>query len=201
MEGERDSRVLLCRNCNSAWSCDRGIFTLVEFAVMTGPQGMGEIATYLPFWRMEPRFEGLDLASWADLIRIANLPKAITHAFEAASLYFWSPAFKVNPALYARWCRQMTISRPLGDEDGRLPQTSLYPVTLSLGEAAEGIVVNLAQMIMNKRKYYPKLAGLRVTLEESRLEYHPFVLDHNELLHATLRFPIDPTALACGLRM
>jgi hypothetical protein len=95
----------------------------------------------------------------------------------------------------------MTIFRPMGDGADRLPQTSLYPVTLPLGEAAEGIVVSLAQMIMNKRKYYPKLAGLRVTLEESRLEYHPFVLDHNELLHATLRFPIDPTALANGLRM
>jgi hypothetical protein len=56
-------------------------------------------------------------------------------------------------------------------------------------------------MITDKRKHYPKLAGLRVTLEESRLEYHPFVLNRNELLHAALRVAIDRTALAYGVRM
>lgn len=71
----------------------------------------------------------------------------------------------------------------------------------SFGEAAEGIVINLARMIMDKRKHYPKLAGLRVTLEESRLEYHPFVLNRNELLHAAMRVAMDRTALAHGVRM
>jgi len=201
LEGERDSLVLICRNCNSAWACPGQSFIEVAFAVMTPPPGTGEIALHLPFWRMKPRFEGLDLASWADLIRIANLPKAITPAFAAAPLYFWSPAFKVNPSLYARWSRQMTLFRPMGDETDRLPDTSLYPVTLPLGEAAEGIVINLAQLIADKRKLYPRLAGLRVTLEESRLEYHPFVPSRNELLHAALRVSLDRTALAYGVRM
>jgi len=201
MEGERDSLVLICRNCNSAWACPGQAFIHVEFAVMTPPPGTGKIALHLPFWRMMPRFEGLDLASWADLIRIANLPKAITPAFAAAPLYFWSPAFKVNPALYARWSRQMTVFRPVGYETDRLPDTDLYPVTLPLGEAAEGIVINLAQLITDKRKLYPRLDSLRVTLEESRLEYHPFVSSRNELLHAALQVSLDRTALAYGVRM
>ncbi len=201
MEGEKDSLVLLCRNCSSAWTCSGRTFTRVEYVIITMPPGRGETAMHLPFWRMKPRFEGLDLTSWADLIRIANLPKAIMPAFEAAPLHFWSPAFKVNPALYARWARQMTVFRPVGGEADCLPQTPLHPVTLSLEEAAEGIVVNLAQMIADKRKHYPKLAGLRVALEESRLEYHPFVLNRNELLHAALGVAIDRTALAYGLRL
>jgi hypothetical protein len=203
LEGERDSLVLLCRNCDSAWACPGRTFTRVEFAVMNLPPGVGEVAIHLPFWRMKPRFEGLglDLASWADLIRIANLPKAITPALAEAPPYFWSPAFKVNPALYARWARQMTVFRPVSDETDRLPKTSLYPVTLPLGEAVEGIVINLAQMIMDKRKHYPRLAALRVTLEESRLEFHPFVLDRNELLHTAMRVAIDRTALAHGIQM
>jgi DNA-directed RNA polymerase subunit RPC12/RpoP len=201
MEGERDSLVLTCRNCSSAWACPGQTFEKVEFSVMIPPPAAEEIALYLPFWRMKPRFDGLDLASWADLIRIANLPKAITPDFAAAPLYFWSPAFKVNPALYARWSRQMTISRPVGDETDRLPAASLYPVTLPLGDAAEGIVINLAQLIADKRKLYPKLATLRVTLEESRLEYHPFVQSHNELLHAALGVSLDRTALLHGVRM
>lgn len=201
MEGERDSLVMICRNCDSAWTCSGQSFERVEFAVMKPPPETGEPACHLPFWRMKPHFEGLDLATWADLIRIANLPKAITPAFAAEPLYFWSPAFKVNPTLYARCSRQMTVSRPLGDETDRLPGTPIHPVTLPLAEASDGIVINLAQLIANKRKLYPQLDGLRVTLEESRLEYHPFVSNHKELLHARLRVPIDRTALAFGIRM
>jgi hypothetical protein len=78
---------------------------------------------------------------------------------------------------------------------------TLYPVTLPLGDAAEGIVINLAQLIADKRKLCTKLAALRVTLEESRLEFHPFVRSQNELLHATLGVSLDPTALLHGIRM
>lgn len=201
MEGERDSLVLICRNCSSAWACPGQAFERVVFSAMIPPPATEELALYLPFWRMKPRFEGLDLASWADLIRIANLPKAITPDFSAAPLYFWSPAFKVNPVLHTRWSRQMTVFRPIGDETDRLPGTPFYPVTLPLGDAVEGIVINLAQLIADKRKLYPKLAALRITLEESRLEYHPFVQAQNELLHATLRVSLDPTALLHGVRM
>ena len=201
MEAERDSLVLICRNCGSAWSCPGRTFEKVTFAVMIPPPTRREIALYLPFWRMKPRFEGMDLDSWADLIRIANLPKAITPDFSAAPLYFWSPAFKINPAVYARWSRQMTVFRPMGDETGRLPGASLHPVTLPLGDAAEGIVINLAHMIADKRKRCRQLAALSVTLEESRLEYHPFIEGRSELLHAIMGVSLDRTALRHGIRM
>ncbi len=199
MEGERDSLVLLCRNCSSAWSCNGRTLTRVAHAIIAMPTPAGETAIYLPFWRMNPRFEGLALASWADLIRVANLPKAVRPAFEADPLYFWSPAFRVNPVLYARWARQMTVFRPAGDEGERLPRIPLHPVTLSLEDAAGGIVINLAQMIADKRRYYPLLADLRATLDGARLEYHPFVLHRNELLHAAMGVSMDRTALSYGL--
>ena len=154
---------------------------------MAPPPGASGIAAYLPFWRMKPRVEGMEAATYADLIRIANLPKAITPAFTAAPLRFWSPAFKVNPALYLRWTRQMTIFQPAGDEGDRLPTAPLYPVTLPLREAAEGIVIALASMITDKRRLYPRLSTVKTSLEESRLEYHPFLLNGNELIHASLR--------------
>jgi DNA-directed RNA polymerase subunit RPC12/RpoP len=200
MEGERDSLILICRNCNSAWACPEDTFAGMEFAVMTPPPETKEIALYLPFWRMKPRIAGMELATYADLIRLANLPKAITPEFTAAPLYFWSPAFKVNPALYLRWARQMTTFRPLGDESDRLPETSLYPVTLPLHEAAEGIIITLAQMLTDKRNL-PRLSGTRVDVDEFRLEYHPFVLNQNEFLHASLRLALDRTALTYGIRM
>ena len=81
----------------------------------------------------------------------------------------------------------------------RLPESSLYPVTLPLRDAGEGILITLAQMITDKRNLYPKLTGLRVTLEESRLEYRPFVRNNNELIHATRRVSLDRTALTYGI--
>jgi hypothetical protein len=201
MEGERDSLVLVCRNCDSAWACPADAFAPAEFTVMAPPPGTKEIAAYLPFWRMKPRVEGMEVATYADLIRVANLPQAIAPSFTATPLRFWSPAFKVNPALYSRWARQMTLFQPVGDEGDRLPGAPLYPVTLPLREAAEGIVITLAQMIIDKRRLYPRLPELRITLEESRLEYHPFLLNGNELLHAFLRIALDRTALAYGIRM
>ena len=192
---------MICRNCNSAWTCPGQTFEKVEFAVMTRPPETEEPACHLPFWRMKPHFAGLDLATWADLIRIANLPKAITPAFAAEPLYFWSPAFKVNPALYGRWSRQMTVLRPLGEETDLLPGNFIHPVTLPLAEASEGIIINLAQLITDKRTLYPWLDSLQMTLEEFRLEYHPFVSTHNELLHARFGIAIDRTALTFGIRM
>lgn len=201
MEGERDSLVLICRNCNSAWDCPEETFTALEFTVMTPPPETGEISLYLPFWRMKPRVTGVELASYADLIRLANLPKAVTPAFEAAPLYCWSPAFKINPALYLRWARQMTLFQPLGEETDRLPEAALYPATLPLREAAEGIIVTLAEMLANKRNLHPRLSGIQVAVDEYRLEYHPFVLNRNEFLHASLGVALDRTALAYGIRM
>jgi DNA-directed RNA polymerase subunit RPC12/RpoP len=199
LEAQRDSLVLVCRNCSTPWACPGQGFEPVRFAVMTPPPGAGDPACYLPFWRMKPRFTGLELSSWADLIRIANLPRAITPALAGEPLFFWSPAFKVNPALWARWSRQMTVFRPLGEETDRLPEAALHPVTLPLEEAFEGIVINLAQLIMDKRRLYPQLAKLGVSLESSRLEYHPFVSRHGELIHPRLQVAMDRNALAFGL--
>jgi len=199
MEGEKDSLVLLCRNCNSAWACPEESFERVEFAVMRPPPGTNGIAIHLPFWRIRPRIDGIDLESYADLIRIANLPKAVTPAFAAEPLRFWSPAFKIQPALYLRWARQMTVFRPAGETEELLPKTALYPVTLPLRDASDGIILTLAQMITDRRRLFPKLSDLRVTLEESRLEYHPFLQSRNEILHPSLRTALDRTALAHGI--
>ena len=95
----------------------------------------------------------------------------------------------------------MTIFQPSGDEGNRLPTAPLYPVTLPLREAAEGIVIALASMITDKRGLYPRLSTVKASLEESRLEYHPFLLNGNELIHASLGIALDRTALAYGIRM
>src|SRR3972149_2444874 len=94
LEGEREALVLICRNCNTAWTCPQAVMERVPFSVMTADKDSRHC--YLPFWRMKARIEGADLNSYADLIRLGNLPKAITAVMEETPLYFWSPAFKIN---------------------------------------------------------------------------------------------------------
>jgi DNA-directed RNA polymerase subunit RPC12/RpoP len=199
MEGEKEAAVMLCRNCNSAWTLNGHGFEAVP-AVAVAPRPETE-TVYLPFWRLKADFDKLTLASRADLVRIANLPRAVTPELEKTPLHFWSPAFKINPGMYLRLCRQMTVFCPRGNEKEELPPKNLHPASLPLAEAREGIAVNLAGMIMDKRRFYPLLAGLSVSLLEYRLEYHPFINNGRELIHPEMNIAIDRTALSFGARL
>ena len=196
LEGAKDTLVLTCRNCDSAWTCKGTALEKVEFSVMDSE---GAAAYYLPFWRMKAQIEGINLQSYADLIRLGNLPKVISDTFENTALYFWSPAFKVNPSLFLRWSRQMTIAQ-LGEEASeKLPACSIYPVTLPLSGALESIIITMAGIITDRRKLSAIIPDMRIALVESHLVYHPFMISHNELIHTKLGLSIDRNALNFGM--
>ena len=195
LQGEKEALILICKNCSTAWGCEGEEFKKVDFAVM---EGAVEVSHYLPFWRMKARIEGIKLDTYADLIRMGNLPKAITPAFEQMPLYFWSPAFKINPALFLRWVRQMTVSQPAERATDSLPNASLYPVTLPLSAAAESITIAIAEIVTDKRRVFPLLHQIRISLAERLLVYHPFIESHNELVHANMHFSFDKQSLAFG---
>jgi predicted RNA-binding Zn-ribbon protein involved in translation (DUF1610 family) len=195
LQGEKDALVLTCANCDSAWTCRKNAFEKVAFSIVTDVE---PAAYHLPFWRMRPRIEGVALESYADLIRLGNLPKVITAALEETPLYFWSPAFKVNPALFLRWSRQMTVSQPLGASSETLPRSALCPVTLPSCEAQESIIITIANLINDKRRLFPSLSDIRITPGETILEYHPFVIRRNELIHSKLKLTMDKNALTFG---
>ena len=148
LEGGKDTLVLICRNCDSAWTCQGKTFQNVAFSVMANVE---PDTYYLPFWRMKARIEGITLQSYADLIRLGNLPKVISDTFEKTALYFWSPAFKVNPSLFLRWSRQLTIFQPGGEAIEKLPECFIYPVTLPINEAVESIIITVAGIITDKK--------------------------------------------------
>lgn len=195
LQGEKEALILICKNCNSAWGCEGKEFKKVDFAVM---EGTGAISQYLPFWRIKARIEGIKLDTYADLIRIGNLPKAITPAFEQTPLYFWSPAFKINPAMFLRWARQMTVSQPAEKTGDSLPDVPLYPITFPLSEVPGSITITIADIVTDKRRVFPLLPQIRITLDECLLVYHPFIERHNELVHANMHFSFDKKSLAFG---
>jgi DNA-directed RNA polymerase subunit RPC12/RpoP len=198
IQGARDTLVLTCRNCRSAWSCNGPALAQIPCTVMAGN---GKDAHYLPFWRLKVRFTGLTLTSLADLIRLANLPKAITPEMLRQEVHFWSPAFKLNPALFTRLARQLTVYQPDFPGGDSLPPQDVYPVTLAATEALESILVTLAGIVTDKRVFFAALPGLQIHPEETLLVYLPFTAGRQELAHEVMKVVIDRKALAFGAFM
>ncbi len=199
LEGERDARVMICNNCDSAWSCAGTQFERVPFSVMAATTKKPVL--YLPFWKIKPRVKGLPLRSYADLIRLANLPKVIDAAYESTPVYFWAPAFKLSPALFLRWARQMTAFQPEGKKGESLAGATFHPATLAGPEAAESMRITLASLAVDKRQVYPRLTEIQISAADTMLVYHPFVIGHHELVHETMRVAIDRTALSFGAHL
>ncbi len=198
LQGEKDALVMTCKNCSSAWKYRGNTFERVTFTAVTCADTASH---YLPFWRMKAQIAGIALDSYADLIRLGNLPKAVTRTFEETPLYFWCPAFKVNPALFLRWARQMTVYQREGTSGELVPGAHLSPVTLPISEAEKSIAVMIADIVTDKRGIYPLLHQIRIILSECLLEYHPFIERHGELIHANMRLSLDKKSLAYGVKL
>jgi predicted RNA-binding Zn-ribbon protein involved in translation (DUF1610 family) len=124
LQGEKDALVLVCRNCGSLWQCRRAGLERIPFASLAdGPAPLH----YLPFWRMKVRMEGLELSSLADLVRIANLPRAISPELRNTPIYFWSPAFQDQPGPVSPLGPQMNDRPAVGGIAGSSP--GRHPLT------------------------------------------------------------------------
>jgi hypothetical protein len=196
LPGEKDALIVFCSNCDSAWKSSNMNFTKVDFSIWSEKR---EDIVYLPFWRMKAKIDGVQLETYADLIEVANLPKVTTEAWKHTPFYFWSPAFKINPAVFLRWCRQLTITPAETDlKTEAFPAKTIYPVTLPATEAAESLIITLANLVTDKRRLPDLLASLKYTVEDALLVLHPFAISPKELIHTKLGFSMDRTALNLG---
>ncbi len=195
MTGARESCVMLCLNCDSAWQPAGSRFEKIDSGRAAAPAAAD---LYIPFWEMKATVAGMTIASYADLVRLANLPRAPQPHWEDQRLLFWSPAFKIQPGLFLRLARQMTLLQPAEPAEAGFRGCPLYPVTLPAAEAAEAIRVILAQVAKNRQRVYPLLADAAVRLEAYRLVYFPFKQNGNELIECARGFSIDRNALQFG---
>jgi hypothetical protein len=198
LQGERQSCVLFCTNCNSAWQAVQKGFERLSYGVVATGQ---KDVFYVPFWRMKVSVEGLQLQSYADLIRLANLPKVIHSDWENREVFFWCPAFKVQPNLFLCLAKQLTISQPEETSEEGLNGLSLYPVTLPATEALESVVVTIAHIATDKKRIYPLLQDLKATLQNYRLIYLPFTVRPSELVQNQMNFSINRNALKIGKKI
>lgn len=192
LTGDRQSLVQTCPHCDTAWE--------------PGPEGGRRVtphflptterpALYLPFWNLRFRAKGFRLQTWADLVRLTNLPRAILPWMESAAFSFRVPAFKIRPELFLNLSAQVSLEQPAAAETESLPRVPLHPVTLPKEEAFQAIPVVLGRLAPARKNLFPRIRGGSISPLEGRIEYLPFVETSHEFLQPEMNMAIQKNTL------
>ncbi len=190
LSGNRDSLVLICKNCNTVWFSKGEKLTSVKFSTMKMP---GDI--FLPFWKLKATVQGVGLNTIADLIRVANLPKVVKSQDYKTEFIFWSIAFKVPPKVFLRLNRNITMAQPRNEQINEVPSGHIYPVTLAAKEAAKSMKINFASFACPSNHYLPLLPEINIRPEKASLVFIPFYEGHHELIQEKFGLTINKNQL------
>ncbi len=194
MEGSRDALALHCKNCESIWQAGKEGLTRITVGYLPGSQEAKRV--YLPFWRIRADVSGIELRSYADVIKVANLPRVPPPAWERTPFHFWSPAFKVRPRSFLRLTHQMTLNPPRDNLASALPKGTLHSVTLPVSEAAETLKINLAGFMRPPKMVRDRIADIHVKPRRYLLVYLPFQVRHHDLVQTDLNIAVNRNQLA-----
>lgn len=198
LHGEPGTLVLSCRNCESLWQA--GGRELERLPAAHIPSREEEIA-YLPFWRIRTEISGVTLHSYADLVRTANLPKALQPDWEEIPFHFWCPAFKSSPQSFLRLGHNMTVSQPRDPLSTTLPKGRIQPVGLPVTEAVESLKMTLAAFIRPRRNLAARLPDIHIRPKRALLVYVPFTQGHHELIHREYKLTVNRNMLKLSKAM
>ena len=195
LEGERDSVILTCSNCNSTWEAIEGKYVQVMFKIVPG---RSENTVYVPFWRITAEDTTLPIHSYADFIRVTGQPMMIQQVWENQEMSFLIPAVKIQPAVFLRLAVQMTFSQhDFEIDEGDLPENP-YPITLPGAEAVQALKVTLARSAVVEKKVFPVLPQVNFTVKEKSLLFLPFTDRGSELIQEQKRISILKNTLKAG---
>ncbi|MEW5908544.1 MAG: hypothetical protein AB1659_01935 [Thermodesulfobacteriota bacterium] len=198
MSGARDSLVLICKNCETFWMPVKNEFTKLKAAYLPG-ENKNEI--YLPFWRIRADIRGIELDSYADLVRIANLPKVVKKNDDQIPFFFWCPAFKIRPDLFLRLCSQLTLSQPGRDLADFRPGEIVSSVTLAVSEAIESLKLNLTTWVKPRREFLENLSKISVLPKAALLVYLPFETDRHDFKLSEFGITVNRNALGLAANL
>ena len=193
LDGQRDSLILNCNNCTSVWRPQKSGFTKLNAAHL--PE-KGDDLIYLPFWRIKGVISGVNLSSYADLVRLANLPKAIQETMEKIRFHFWSLAFKVRPQNLVQLSRAITLAQPGDNLAPGVPKARLHPVTLPLKEGLESLKLTLVDLIRPKSRVAELASAIQIKPSSFLLVYLPFHQKHHDLVQPQFNLSVNRNMLA-----
>jgi DNA-directed RNA polymerase subunit RPC12/RpoP len=193
LAGEKTALALGCPHCRSVLQPNGNAFGRIETTHVPDP---GPETVYLPFWRIQADISGIELNTYADLIRIANLPKVPQQGCHELPFRFWSPAFKVRPQSFLNFAAHLTVSQPRGAQQEGLPTGSSHSVTLPLQEAIESLALVLAFFARPRLRIEKLLPEIHIKPRGSQLVYLPFREGHHELIHPAMNLAISKNLLS-----
>jgi ribosomal protein L37AE/L43A len=194
MQGRRDALVLYCKNCESLWQASKQGMTRVNVAHLPGAEEKSTL--YLPFWRIKADVSGIDLNTYADLVKAANLPKVAQPGWDRIPCHFWGPAFKVRPRSFLRLIHHVTLAQPRNQLVASIPKGDMHPVNLPVSEAVETLKLNLAGIIRPQKVVQERLAGIQIKPRRYLLVYLPFEIRHHDLVQTTYHIAVNRNQLA-----
>ena len=195
LEGERDSVVMTCANCNNAWEVVEGRFVRVNLSVVAGQD---KDSVYLPFWKISARSKGIEIASFSDFIRITNQPMVINDESGNEAMSFWSPAFKISPKLFLTLSRQLTISQRHFQDEETISGKKIYPVTLPCSEAVQALKIILASSSIFKKSVLPHLPRIRFEVKSSSLVFLPFTETNHDMIQQDIGISVNKQGIVFG---
>jgi hypothetical protein len=198
LEGQSDSVLLTCSNCDTAWEATKGRFVPVRHKVVAGK---GEESLYLPFWKITASAKGVDINTFADFIRITNQPRVLAPDWEGEKMNFWCPAFKIRPKIFLHLARQFTVSQKRYPAKEGIKGKKIFPVTLPRAEAIQSMKVILAGSTVYKKNVFPHLPRVSFSVSDCALVYLPFTERGYELLQEGMDICINKNTLEYGRRL
>lgn len=195
LDGERDSIVLTCENCMTAWQAVENRFVRVNIAIAGSNNKEG---LYLPFWKLTVHAQGLEMKSFADFIRLTNQPRIIRDEWENEDMNFWCPAFKIRPKIFLTLAKQFTILQENYAEADEFRSKRLLPASLPCLEAIQALKIILANSTLTKNNVFPLLPQISFKVKGSSLVYLPFTNASQEIIQEHTGISINKKTLEYG---
>jgi len=195
LKGETDSLVLHCDNCMSFWLVRNRKLNRINALFFSSKK---DIQLQVPFWRFHIEFSTLQLSTRANLIKTANIPKIIREKDIQQILYFYIPAFKLNPKLFLRIGKQVTMAEIEPAEVEIIRNDPFHPVDLPLEEGMQAVAPILMNLCSNKEGTWKILKHEKLKLRSCSLAYMPFHAAGSEYIQDTLGFSIPKNSLKFG---
>ncbi len=195
LDGEVDSIVLSCSNCDTLWEISARGLHQVAWRIQPGDR---YTAFYLAFWQITAQVSALDISSFFDFVKQTNLPMVPRAAWRDRPMNFLIPAFKLRPKIFLRACRQATASQhrlaPVSDR--AVPK--LFPVTLPGSEARQAVKICLAACATTPKNIFPYLPEARVRERARSLVLLPVVDRGHDWLQPETGTVVAKSVLAFG---
>jgi DNA-directed RNA polymerase subunit RPC12/RpoP len=196
--GETDSLVLVCKGCSRAFLIRKKRLKQIE--VQFAPFN-SDTVIFIPFWKLSINFSKIPCSKYSDIMKIANIPKAVLEEHRVKDFYFFIPAFKVNPKLFLRLGKQASLSQPDSVLLDRLPDVDVYPVDLPLQEGLEAVPPVLMNLCKRKRELWDMLIQEKIKLEKYSIVYLAFKEAGLEYVQPEFGFSLPKNSLKFGRKL